>query len=89
MLQLGELVRQGNKKLAIARALIRRKSQNTGQVVILTGIFLLGEVANDVIALLVRLAQHVEEEGVHVVVECLMVQEELGKEAEVLAIDRS
>ena len=38
-------------------------------------------------ALLVHLRQDVEEEGLHVEVERLVVQEELGHEAEILAED--
>ena len=38
-------------------------------------------------ALLVHLSQDVEEEWLHIKVECLVVQEELGHEAEVLAVD--
>ena len=38
-------------------------------------------------AQLVHLCQHVEQEGLHIEVESLVVEEELGKEAEVLAVD--
>ena len=48
---------------------------------------LLAEVAHQVTALPVVLGQHVEQEGLHVVVEGLVVQEELDQETEVLTID--
>ena len=38
-------------------------------------------------AQLVHLCQHVEQEGLHIEVESLVVEEEFGKEAEVLAVD--
>ena len=38
-------------------------------------------------AQLVHLCQHVEQEGLHIKVESLVVKKELGKEAEVLAVD--
>ena len=38
-------------------------------------------------AQLVHLCQHVEQEGLHIEVESLVVKEELGKEAKVLAVD--
>lgn len=47
----------------------------------------LGEVADDVGALAVHLGQEVEDEGLDVEVEGLVVQEELGQQAEVLAVD--
>ena len=36
---------------------------------------------------LVALAQHIEEESIHVVVQRLVVQEQLGQVAQVLAVD--
>ena len=38
-------------------------------------------------ALLVHLSQNVEEERFHIEIECLVVQEEFGHEAEILAVD--
>ena len=35
---------------------------------------------------LVILAQHIEEEEVHIIVQCLVVQEQLGQVAQVLAV---
>jgi hypothetical protein len=39
-----------------------------------------------VVAVAVNLAQHVEQEGVHIVVQCLVVQKQLGQQAQVLAV---
>ena len=49
-------------------------------------LLLLGEVADNVRALLVDLAEDVEEEGDDVEVEGLVVEEELGQQAQVLAV---
>lgn len=46
----------------------------------------LAEVPDQVSASLVHLTEHVEEEGVHVVVQRLVVQEQLGQQAQVLAV---
>ena len=47
----------------------------------------LREVSHNVTALLVHLSQYVEEKWFHVKVECLVVQEELGHQTEVLTVD--
>lgn len=44
----------------------------------------LGEVAHDVEAFAVVLRHYVEEEGVCVIVQCLVVQETLGQKTQVL-----
>ena len=49
-------------------------------------LLLLREVSDDVRALLVDLAEDVEEEGDDVEVEGLVVEEELGQQAQVLAV---
>ena len=45
----------------------------------------LGEVAHQVTAFVVVLGEDVEEEGLHIIVQSLVVQEKLGQQAEVLA----
>ena len=52
----------------------------------LAGVLLLAEVADEVAALGVGDGHDVEEEGLHVEVERLVVQEELGQQAQVLAV---
>lgn len=47
----------------------------------------LGEVANEVATFAVVLGQDVEKEGLHVVVEGLVVQEQLGQQTQVLTVD--
>lgn len=68
---------EGRKKVVmstVALALIRREGEDARQVVVLLRLLLLGEVPDDVVALeLVDLAEDVEEEGIHVVVEGLVV----------------
>ena len=62
--------------------------QNAGQVVALLGMLLLRKVADDVVkARPVPLAQHVEQKGVDVIVQRLVVQEQLGQQAQGLAVD--
>ena len=88
VLPLREGVREGDEKLPVALALMRRERQDARQVVVLRrALRLLGEVADRVAPALVHDAQHVEEEEVHVVVQCLVVEEELGEVAQVLAVD--
>jgi hypothetical protein len=65
--------------------LVLREGEDTGDVVAFDGFFFLGEVADEVAAMLVAGAHAVEEEGVDVVIEGFVVQEEFGKEAEVAA----
>ena len=48
----------------------------------------LGEVAGDVVLVVLYLAQHVEEEDAHVLVQVLVVQEQLRQEGQVLAVNR-
>mmetsp|Transcript_13304 Transcript_13304/g.30887 ORF Transcript_13304/g.30887 Transcript_13304/m.30887 type:complete len:203 (+) Transcript_13304:529-1137(+) len=64
---------------------MRREHHDARQVVIVRALLLLREVPNDVAAPLVDFGHHVEVEGVHVVVEGLVVQEELREVAQVLA----
>ena len=47
----------------------------------------LGEVAHHVTAQMVRFCHDVEEERLHVVVQRLVVQEQLGQQAQILAVD--
>mmetsp|Transcript_13380 Transcript_13380/g.54017 ORF Transcript_13380/g.54017 Transcript_13380/m.54017 type:complete len:575 (-) Transcript_13380:98-1822(-) len=86
-LLLAQLVREGDEHLPVPLALVRRQRQDARQVVSLLGALLLAEVPDDVVPALVHLAQHVEQEEIHVVVERLVVQEELGEVAQVLAED--
>mmetsp|Transcript_23262 Transcript_23262/g.78156 ORF Transcript_23262/g.78156 Transcript_23262/m.78156 type:complete len:417 (-) Transcript_23262:9-1259(-) len=86
-LALGELVGDGNHELAKALALVAGEREDAGQVVVLRGDALLGEVAHHVGPGLVAVADDVEEKGLDVVVERLVVQEELGQQAQVLAVD--
>lgn len=47
---------------------------------------LLREIADDMCPLVVDLAKHEEHEGVYVVVKRLVIQEQLGEQAQVLAV---
>ena len=82
---LRELVAEGDEQLPEALALVLREGQDARDVVALGGLFFLGEVADEVAAVLVAGGHAVEEERVDVVVEGLVVEEELGQEAEIAA----
>jgi hypothetical protein len=75
-----------DEKLAIPLALVRRKREDAGEVVVFGRRLLLREVADDVGATLVDLREDVEQEGLDVVVQRLVVQKQLGEEAQVLAV---
>ncbi len=47
----------------------------------------LGEVANHVTAVAISLRHHVEEEGLDIVVQRLVVEKQLGQQTQVLAVD--
>ena len=85
-LELGQLVAELDQQLAVRLALVGRQYEDTRHVVILAALLLLGEIAHDVTALGVTLAHHVEEERVRVVVERLVVEKQLGEQAEVLGV---
>lgn len=79
-------VAEVNEQSAISLPHVLGKNHDTGEVVVLRGMFLFGEVAKDVTATTVRLCHHVEEEWLHVKVERLVFKEEFGHETEVLTI---
>ena len=64
----------------------KRTNQDTGNVVVLARLLLLAEVADDVKAVVVALAHHVEQERVGVVIQGLVVEEQLGQEAQILSV---
>lgn len=86
-LDLAQLVAELDQQPPEALLLVGREDEDARHVVLLSGLLLLGEVAHDVEPTLVPLRHHVEEEGVGVVVEGLVVEEELGEQAKVLCVD--
>ena len=66
--------------------LVRRKCEDTGDVVVEEAVLLLAEVAHDMAAVGVGGGHHVEEERFHVVVERLVVEERLGDQTKVLTV---
>ena len=64
----------------------KRTNQDTGNVVVLARLLLLAEVADDVVAVVVTLTHHVEQKGVRIIVERLMIEKQLGEEAQVLGV---
>ena len=51
LLNLGERIREGDDELAVALALVLREREDTGQVVVVGRLLLLGKVAHNVKAL--------------------------------------
>ena len=86
-LDTGEEVAEVDEEAAVALTLVLGHCHDAGHVVLLLARLLFGEVADKMAALAVVLGQHVEEEGLDVVVERLVIEEELCQEAEVLAVD--
>ena len=84
-LALGELVGEFHEEVAEPFALMLRQREDAGHVVALGGFLFLAEVADQVAAALVAGGHAVEEEGVDVVVEGFVVEEEFGEQAEVTA----
>eukprot|EP00962_Isochrysis_galbana_P052525 scaffold23961_cov131-Isochrysis_galbana.AAC.1 len=78
----GELIGGVDQKLGVALPLVLRQDQDARDVVVLYAGLLLAEIAGDAMTSVgPYLTQHVEEEGVDVVVERLVVEEKLGDEA--------
>ena len=65
--------------------LVLREGQDTSNIVAFGAIFFFGEVADKMAAVFVAGAHDVEEEGVDVIVEGFVIQEELGEETQVTA----
>ena len=84
-LALRQLVAEGDEQAAVALALVLRQGQDARHVVALGGLLLLGEVADEVAAAGGAGGHAVEEEGVDVVVERLVVEEQLAQQAQVAA----
>ena len=81
-----ERVGEADEELAVAFSLVEGEDQNAAEIVALGGLLLLAEVAHEVEAVVVLLAHDEKQEGLHIVVEVLVVQEEFGQVAQVLAI---
>lgn len=80
---LAELVTEGDEQSPVSTPLVLGQGQDTSEVVTLSGVLLLGEVSDKMATRLVPRAHAIEEEGVDVVVERLVVEEELAQQAEV------
>ena len=81
-----EEVGKVDEEAAVALPLVRRQRQDARHVEVLARVLLLAEVADEVAPFCVCNGHDVEEEGLHVEVERLVVQEELGQQAQVLAV---
>eukprot|EP00038_Savillea_parva_P030518 m.78287 g.78287 ORF g.78287 m.78287 type:complete len:426 (+) comp9205_c0_seq2:1562-2839(+) len=83
---LADFVGEFNQQFAVPFALVRREGEDTGHVVVLRRVLLLAKVAHQVAALLVHLRHNIKQKGVRVVVQRLVVEKQLGNEAEVLRV---
>ena len=83
----GELVAESDDEFAVAEALVLWEGEDTSDVVAFGGFFFFGEIADQVAAVGVAGGHAVEEEGVDIVVEGFVVEEEFREEAEVAAPD--
>lgn len=63
-----------------------RQCKNTSYVVVLVAVFFLAKVSDNVCTHIVNLAHDIEPERIDVIVERLMIQEQLGNVAYVLAV---
>ena len=70
-----------------AHFLILWHDHNAGYIVLLLTGLLLGKIPHQVTSLAIVLGQDVEQKGLNIVVQGLVVQEELGEKTEVLAVD--
>lgn len=78
-LALAEFVAESHEQTTESAALVLRERQDTSQVVAFGGVLFLGEVADEVAAGFVACAHAVEEEGVDVVIESFVIEEELAE----------
>lgn len=78
-----KLVAEGDQQPAEALALVLRQRENARDVVALCALLFLGEVPDQMAAVPVARGHAVEQEGVDVVVQRLMVEEQLAQQAQV------
>ena len=85
-LDLAQLVRELDHKMSVPLSLMRWQRHDTREIVPHFRAFLLAEIPDHVIALVVVLRHHIEIERRHVEVERFVVQKELGDVRQILAI---
>lgn len=73
--------------MAPSSPLPHRQRHDAADIVVQRAPLLLGEVADEPRSSFIRFGHNVEEEGLDVVVERLMIEEHLGEQAEVLTVD--
>ena len=67
-------------------SLERGQGKDAGDIVVQVAVLLLAEVSHNVASVAVRDGHHVEQEGLHIIVEGFVVQKGLGNQAEILTI---
>merc|ERR1719220_830950 len=86
-LHLAQLVGEGNQELAVAFPLVGRQGKNAGNIVPVWGLLFFGEISHYVGPVFVDLTQDVEDEGLHIEIQSLVIQEQFGQQAEVLTVE--
>lgn len=81
------LLTKVNQKVAPALALPDWQRHNAANVVVLWAHFLLAEVSNKSSTVVINFSHNIEEEGLDIIKQGFMVEEHLGEQAEVLAVD--
>ena len=74
----GELVAECYEEFAVAFSLVLWEGEDAGYVVPLGGLFFFAEVADEMASMLVAGGHAVEEEGIDVVIECFVIEEEFA-----------
>mmetsp|Transcript_9408 Transcript_9408/g.25476 ORF Transcript_9408/g.25476 Transcript_9408/m.25476 type:complete len:234 (+) Transcript_9408:1227-1928(+) len=82
-----QLIRKVNKEAPVPLPLVRWQGQDARKIVPLGRLLLLAKVSDNMMPVLVDLAQHVEQERIHVIIERLVVQEQLGQQTQVLTVN--
>lgn len=85
-LTLRQLVAECNQEFAVSFALVWWQNENARDIVTFRRNFFLAEIADNILAILVDLAQHVEDEGLNVVVERLVIEKQFCHKTECLAV---
>ena len=79
--KISKLLTEIDQKSTKSHFLVAGKGNNAGEVEFLTAVFFLGEISHKVETVLIILSYNIEEEGLYIIVEGLMIQEKFGYEA--------
>lgn len=86
-LESSEGVAELDEEASVASPLVLREGEDAGKVIAFRAVLLLAEVAHDMVTVFIDLREDVEEEGFHVVVQSLVIDEELRQKTQALTVD--